>query len=54
MGNGPRGVRIAIADDHPIFRDGLRRLLESEHGFEVVAEGADGADAIRLARGRAR
>ena len=50
MGNGPRGVRIAIADDHPIFRDGLRRLLESEHGFEVVAEGADGADAIRLAR----
>jgi DNA-binding NarL/FixJ family response regulator len=45
-----RRVRIAIADDHEIFRDGLRKLLESEHGFEVVAEGADGVDAVRLAR----
>lgn len=45
-----RRVRIAIADDHEIFRDGLRKLLESEHGFEVVAEGADGIDAARLAR----
>jgi DNA-binding NarL/FixJ family response regulator len=45
-----RRVRIAIADDHEIFRDGLRRLLESEHGFEVIAEGADGLDALRLAR----
>src|SRR5687767_9086384 len=45
-----RRVRIAIADDHQIFRDGLRRLLESEHGFEVVAEGADGIDAMRVAR----
>jgi len=45
-----RRVRIAIADDHQIFRDGLRKLLESEQGFEVVAEGADGIDAARLAR----
>ena len=43
-------VRIAIADDHQIFRDGLRRLLESEPGFTVVAEGADGTDAVRIAR----
>jgi DNA-binding NarL/FixJ family response regulator len=43
-------VRIAVIDDHPIFRDGLRRLLESEPGFAVVAEGADGLDAIRIAR----
>jgi two-component system, NarL family, nitrate/nitrite response regulator NarL len=43
-------VRIAIADDHPIFRDGLRRLLESEPGFAVVAEAADGLEAIRLAQ----
>jgi two-component system, NarL family, nitrate/nitrite response regulator NarL len=43
-------VRIAIADDHRIFRDGLRRLLESERGFEVIAEGADGFEAIRLTR----
>lgn len=45
-----RHVRISIADDHQIFRDGLRRLLESEPGFEVVSEGADGMDAIRMAR----
>jgi two-component system, NarL family, nitrate/nitrite response regulator NarL len=43
-------VRIAIADDHQIFRDGLRRLLESEPGFEVVAEGVDGLDASRIVR----
>ena len=46
----PKRIRIAIADDHQIFRDGLRRLLESEPGFEVVSEGADGIDAIRMAR----
>jgi DNA-binding NarL/FixJ family response regulator len=45
-----REVRIAIADDHQIFRDGLRRLLESEPGFRVVAEAADGAAAIRMVR----
>ena len=43
-------VRIAIADDHQIFRDGLRRLLESEPGFEVVAEASDGAEAARMTR----
>jgi DNA-binding NarL/FixJ family response regulator len=41
-------VRIAIADDHQIFRDGRRRLLVSEPGFEVVAEGTDGLDATRI------
>jgi DNA-binding NarL/FixJ family response regulator len=45
-----RHVRIAIADDHQIFRDGLRRLLESEPGFEVVAEAVDGVGASRVAR----
>jgi DNA-binding NarL/FixJ family response regulator len=49
MPEQPRQVRIAIADDHQIFRDGLRRLLESEPGFEVVAEANDGMDAIRMA-----
>jgi DNA-binding NarL/FixJ family response regulator len=43
-------IRIAIADDHQIFRDGLRRLLESERGFEVVAEAADGLEAVRIAQ----
>jgi DNA-binding NarL/FixJ family response regulator len=37
-------VRIVVADDHPIFRDGLRRLLEAEAGFLVVGEtGSAGA-----------
>ena len=50
MPEAPRRVRIAIADDHQIFRDGLKRLLESEPSFEVVAEAADGTDAVRVAR----
>ena len=50
MPDPSRRVRIAIADDHQIFRDGLRRLLESEPGFEVVAEAADGLEAVRVAR----
>jgi len=43
-------IRIVIADDHPIFRDGLRRLLEAEPGLKVVGEASDGADAVKLAR----
>ncbi len=41
---------ILIADDHPIFRDGLRMLLETEPEFRVVGEARDGEEAIRLAR----
>jgi two-component system response regulator NreC len=41
--------RILLADDHPMFRQGLKALLERE-GFEVVAEAADGHEAVRLAR----
>jgi two-component system, NarL family, nitrate/nitrite response regulator NarL len=43
-------VRILIADDHPIFRDGLKRLLESEGEFKVVGEACDGVEAVDLAR----
>jgi len=42
-------VRIMIADDHPLVRSGLRVLLEREGEFEVVAEAADGYEAIDLA-----
>ena len=45
-----RHIRIAIADDHQILRDGVRRLLESEPGFEVVAEGVNGLDVARIAQ----
>lgn len=41
-------VRLLIADDHPIFREGLRRLLEAEPDFEVVGEAVDGVQAVRL------
>lgn len=43
-------IRLVIADDHPIFRDGLRRLLEAESGFKVIGEARDGAEAVKLAR----
>lgn len=43
-------IRIVTADDHPIFRDGLRRLLEAEPGLKVVGEACDGAEAVKLAR----
>ena len=41
-------MRLLIADDHALFRDSLRSLLEA-HGHEVVAEAADGEEAVRLA-----
>lgn len=43
-------VRLVIADDHPIFRDGLRRLLEAESDLKVIGEAKDGAEAVKLAR----
>lgn len=43
-------IRILLADDHPIFRDGLRRLLEAEPEFHVVGEASDGAEAVAMAR----
>src|SRR4030095_6631755 len=45
-----RPINILIADDHPIFRDGLRRLLEAEPGLKVIGEACDGAEAVRMAR----
>jgi DNA-binding NarL/FixJ family response regulator len=43
-------VRIVIADDHPVFRHGLRKLLDGEPGMEVVGEAEHGVDAVHLAR----
>ena len=43
-------VTIVIADDHQIFREGLRKLLEATPGFRVVGDAADGAEAIRKVR----
>ncbi len=41
-------IRIALADDHPVFRDGLRRLLSLESDFEVVAEAQDGTEVVDI------
>jgi two-component system, NarL family, nitrate/nitrite response regulator NarL len=43
-------IRILIADDHAIFRDGLRRLLVTQEDFVVVAEARDGKEAVSLTR----
>lgn len=42
--SGQSRIRIAIADDHPIFRDGLCRLLALEDDFDVVAQAEDGSE----------
>lgn len=42
-------MKILLADDHRLFRDGLRPLLARETGFEVVGEAGDGHEAVRLA-----
>jgi two-component system nitrate/nitrite response regulator NarL len=41
-------IRIAVVDDHPLFREGVTRSLREVEGFEIVAEGASGAEAERL------
>jgi len=42
-------VRVLIADDHEVVREGLRMILEAEDGFVVLGEAADGAQAVELA-----
>jgi two-component system response regulator NreC len=42
-------IRILLADDHTIVRKGLRLLLESHPGFKVIAEAANGREAVSLA-----
>lgn len=43
-------IRVLLADDQAMIRGGLRLILEDQSDIEVVAEAADGAEAIRLAR----
>jgi two-component system, NarL family, nitrate/nitrite response regulator NarL len=46
----PAPVRIVIADEHPIFRDGLRRLLETDRTLHIVGEAGIGSAAVALVR----
>ena len=42
-------LRILIADDHPVFRDGIRALLDADPATEIIAEATTGDEAIALA-----
>jgi DNA-binding NarL/FixJ family response regulator len=42
-------MRILLGDDHTVVRQGLRKILEDQEGWEVVGEAADGRDVVRLA-----
>ena len=44
----PRKIRVVIADDHAVVRQGTRNMLESEADMEVVGEAADGEEAVRI------
>lgn len=43
----PRAIRVLLADDHELFRRGVRRLLEAEDDVEVVGEAESGEDTVR-------
>src|SRR6202158_4062687 len=40
-------LRLVVADDHEVVRRGLRMLLEAQSGWEVIAEAADGKEALK-------
>jgi DNA-binding NarL/FixJ family response regulator len=44
----PEPIRIAIADDHPVFRDGLFQVLQLEEGFEMVGRASNGEEVLQL------
>jgi two-component system response regulator NreC len=50
LGDNFVSIRILLADDHKIIRDGLRSLLAKQHDMEVIAEAEDGRTAVQLAR----
>ncbi len=43
-------IKIVLIDDHKLFREGVKRILEFEPSFEVVAEGNDGTEAAKLVK----
>ena len=49
-GAGERVIRVVLADDHPIVREGLRQLVNAQPDMRVVGEAGDGAEACRVAR----
>jgi DNA-binding NarL/FixJ family response regulator len=45
-----RKIKIILADDHPVYRDGLKRMLEVDPELELIHETGDGRDALEQAR----
>ncbi|WP_286934771.1 MULTISPECIES: response regulator [Aminobacterium] len=45
-------IRLVIADDHRLFRDGVKKLLELESDIEVIGEAGDGEEALKVVRDR--
>lgn len=43
-------IRVLLADDHTLFRKGIRTILEQMHGIDVVGEAANGGEAVSVAR----
>ena len=48
MTTEPR-IRVLVADDHAVVREGIRHVLSEGHGFDVVGEAASAAEAVKLA-----
>jgi two-component system, NarL family, nitrate/nitrite response regulator NarL len=48
MTRNPHIIRLVLADDHPIYRDGLARILETAEGIDVVGQAQDGETAVAL------
>jgi DNA-binding NarL/FixJ family response regulator len=45
----PKKLRILVADDHEVVREGVRRLIENERGWEICGEAGNGREAVALA-----
>ncbi len=50
MTTDEKQIRVLMADDHPLVRDGIRSLLKTQPDIELVGEAADGVEAVALAR----
>src|SRR5260370_8904988 len=48
MAKTKQQIRVLLADDHAIFRDGLRKLLDSDEDITIVGEAQNGAECIKL------
>ncbi|MEA2059594.1 MAG: response regulator [Thermodesulfobacteriota bacterium] len=45
-------IKVLLADDHKIVREGLKRIIEESGEMEVIAEAADGSEAIKKSHGQ--